>query len=134
LGAIAVALELRIGEIDAVEKPSCEGARWARDDELEIGPASLARALDEAGFRQQLEMAADARLALAEDTRHVLDVELACREQQQDAQPRRLGGSFQDGDDALRRQWHSGPPPASAPRVPKSYKDIFMCQELFPIR
>src|SRR5690242_14438302 len=43
-------------------------------------------------------MPADPRLALTEDQRQVFDIELARREQQQDAQTRRLSSSFKRCD------------------------------------
>jgi len=42
-------------------------------------------------------MPADARLALAEDLRQILDVELTAGQQRQDAQARRLPGAAQSG-------------------------------------
>ena len=53
-------------------------------------PAPLAEARDQPGLGHQLQMAADARLALSEDLGQVLDVQLAAGEQRQDAQARRL--------------------------------------------
>ncbi len=57
----------------------------------------FAEALDEAGLGHELQMPADARLALAEDLGQVLDVQLAAGQQRQDAQPRRLAGAAQGG-------------------------------------
>ena len=68
---------------------------------MEIDPAALAEALDQPGLGQQLQMTADARLALPEDPRQILDVELAGGEQQQDAQARRLGRRLERGDDVV---------------------------------
>ncbi len=106
LGAVEIALQLRIGKVDGVEHPARQRPGPARNNKLEIGPASLARALDQARFREQLQMPADPRLALPEDARQVLHIEFARREQHQDAQPRWFRGGFQDGDDVLRRQGH----------------------------
>ena len=63
----------------------------------EVDPRALAEALDEPGLGHELEMPADARLALAEDLRQILDVELAAGQQRQDAQARRLAGAAQSG-------------------------------------
>ena len=60
--------------------------------EAEEDPGALAEAADEARFHHQLQMPADARLALAEHLGQVLDVQLAAREQRQDAQARGLAG------------------------------------------
>ena len=70
----------------------------------EVDPAALGRALDQAGLGQQLQMPADARLALAEDAGEVLDVELARRQQHQHAQPRRLRHGLQHADGRRRSQ------------------------------
>ena len=66
--------------------------------QAEIHPAALRRALHQARLGQQLQVAADARLALPQDARQVLDVELAVRQQDQQAQPRRLGHRLQHAD------------------------------------
>ena len=58
--------------------------------EAEEHPAPLAEARDQPGLGHQLQVTADARLALSEDLGQVLDVQLAAGEQRQDAQPRRL--------------------------------------------
>ena len=42
-------------------------------------------------------MPADARLALPQDLRQILDVELTDRQQQEDAEARRLGRSLEGG-------------------------------------
>jgi hypothetical protein len=55
--------------------------------EAEQHPTSFPVALQQPGFAQQLEMPTDARLALPENLRQFLDVELAMREHQQEPQP-----------------------------------------------
>ena len=58
--------------------------------EAEEHPAPLAEARDEPSLGHQLQVTADARLALSKDLGQVLDVQLAAGEQRQDAQPRGL--------------------------------------------
>ena len=69
-----------------------ERAFGAALGEAEEHPGAFAEALDEPGLGHQLQMPADARLALAEDLGEVLDVQLAGGEQRQNAQARGLAG------------------------------------------
>ena len=55
-------------------------------------------ALDQAGLDEQLEMARDARLRLAEDVGQIGHGQLALGEQRQDAQARLLGGGPQGAE------------------------------------
>ena len=75
----------------------------------EIDPAALRRPLHQPGLGQQLQMPADARLALPEDAREVLDVQLARGQQHQQTQPRRLGHRLERRNRAV--------VPATAPAV-----------------
>jgi hypothetical protein len=68
---------------------------------MEIGPAALAEALDQACLGEQLQVAADTGLALAEDDCQVLDAQFAARKEKQDAQARRLGGCLERRDDVI---------------------------------
>ena len=61
-------------------------------------------ALDQAGFRQQLEMARDARLRLAQDFGEVGDGQFGLGQQRKDAQPRALGHRPQRVMHGLERQ------------------------------
>jgi len=61
----------------------------------EIGPRPLLIARDEAGIEEQLQMARDARLRLAEHIRQVADREVAARQHQEDTQPTGFGGRLQ---------------------------------------
>ena len=58
-------------------------------------PGALAEALDQAGFGQQLEMARDARLRLAQDVGEVGDGQLGLGQQRQHAQARLLAGGLE---------------------------------------
>ena len=49
---------------------------------MKVDPAPFSKALDQAGFTEKFQMAAEARLALAEDERQILDVQFAGLEQQ----------------------------------------------------
>ncbi len=71
------------------EAPGESGGRAGVGDPVER-PGPLAQALQQAGLDQHLEVAGDARLALAQDCRQVADRQLASRAQGQDAKPRRL--------------------------------------------
>ncbi|WIX29269.1 hypothetical protein QQW99_19470 [Bacillus amyloliquefaciens] len=54
-------------------------------------PAALLAPFGEAGVAQDLDVAADARLALPEDLRKLADRQLHRAQQREDAQPRRIG-------------------------------------------
>ena len=72
--------------------------------QAEERPGALAEALDQAGFGQQLEMARDARLRLAQDLGEVGDRQLGLGQQRQDAQPRGLAGRLERGVEGIERQ------------------------------
>ena len=69
--------------------------------QAEEGPGAFAEALDQAGLGQQLEMARDARLRLAQDVGEVGDGQLGLGEQRQDAQPRLLAGRLEGGIEGI---------------------------------
>ena len=79
-GAAQVAHDQRVGAIDALEHQPGKLAALAGLGEAEVHPAALRGAFDQPRLGQQLEVAADARLALTEDAREVLDVQLAGRQ------------------------------------------------------
>ena len=95
--ARAVAGERQVGLVEARDDGLGERGLGAGVGKPEIDPGALAEALDQPGLGHELEMPADARLALAEDLRQILDVELAAGQQRQDAQARRLPGAAQSG-------------------------------------
>ena len=72
--------------------------------EPEERPGAFAEALDQAGFDQQLEMARDARLRLAQDVGEVGDGQLGLGHQRQHAQPRRLARRLEGGVEGVERQ------------------------------
>ena len=76
--------------------------------EPEEHPASLRGTLDEPGLGHQLQMPADARLALAKDLGQVLDVQLAVGKQRQDAQTGRLACSAERREALRARQARMG--------------------------
>ena len=90
-GARAVAGEVG-RRFEALDDGRGERGLGAGSASRKIDPGALAEARDEPGLGHQLQMPADARLALAEDLGQVLDVQLAAGEQRQDAQARRLAG------------------------------------------
>ena len=95
--ARAVAGEREVGLVEALDDGLGKRGLGAGVGKPEIDPRALAEALDEPGLGHELEMPADARLALAEDLGQILDVELAAGQQRQDAQARRLAGAAQSG-------------------------------------
>ena len=66
--------------------------------QAEVDPAALGRPLHQPRLGEQLQVPADAGLALAQDAREVLHVELAMGQQRQQTQPRRLGGGLEHTD------------------------------------
>src|SRR5260370_42695613 len=72
--------------------------------ETEEGPGSFPKPLHQPGFRQQLEMAGDARLRLAQNVGEIGDRQLGFGEQRQDAQAGRLAGSLQGTVERYERQ------------------------------
>ena len=90
----------------------------------EEGPGALAEALDQPGFGQQLEMARDARLRLAQDVGEVGDGQLGLGEQRQDAQPRVLARRPQRVMHGLKGQLDRSFEPRRHVRI--RYKDIFI--------
>jgi len=79
-------------------------ARTSADGQPVEHPASLAEAVDQPRLGQQLQMAADARLALAENLGQILDVEVAALKQRQQAQPGRVAAGAQACEQRLKPQ------------------------------
>ena len=67
VGPLAVAGDDAVGAVDEAEDVERQPAAGRAVGDVEIGPAPLAEALDQPGLGQQLQMPADARLALPED-------------------------------------------------------------------
>ena len=63
--------------------------------QAEERPGALAEALDQPGLGQQLEMARDARLRLAQDLGEIGDGQFGLGQQRQDAQARLLAGGLE---------------------------------------
>ena len=79
-------------------------ARAAPLAQTEEGPRAFAEALDQPGFRQQPQMARDARLRLAQDVGEFGDRQLRLGQQGQDAQPRGLAGGLEGAVESRERQ------------------------------
>ncbi len=124
IGALAVAGDDPVGPVDQPEDVERQTASGRAVGNVKIGPATLAEALDKAGFGQELEMPADARLALTEDDGQILDAELTGGQQQKDAQARRLRRRLERRYDLVagKRSCHVELLGGG------SYKDMFMCQ------
>ena len=111
----AVGGERRIGGGDAGQKVARQGA--AGLGEAEERPGALAMALGEPGVDQQLEVAGDARLRLAEDADEFAHRQLRFAEQAEQPQPRHLAGRFQGGEQGVEGQGGGGQ---------TRHKDMFM--------
>ncbi len=80
--AFAVPTQHRIVAVDFGDQSERQAAPREAIGDVEVDPAAVSEALDQPRLRQELQMAADAWLALIKDQRQVLDVEFACSEQQ----------------------------------------------------
>ncbi len=107
-----------------LRQPLDDGLREARArafmGQPEEGPGAFALALDEAGAGHQLQMARNAGLGLAEDFGEVGDVQLAVRQQREEAQARRLARGAQGAENGGKRGV------AARDRTRFRHKDIFM--------
>ncbi len=103
---LAVARDGRVGRIEPRDELARELGAAAALAQPEERPGAFAEALDQAGLGQELEMARDARLRLAQDVGEVGDRELGLGEQRQDAQPRRLAGRLEGAVEA--GKWQMG--------------------------
>ena len=92
---LAVARDGRIGRIEPREQRARNLGPAAVLGQAEERPGALAEALDQAGFGQQLEMARNARLRLAQDVGEVGDGQFGLGQQRQHAQPRLLAGRLE---------------------------------------
>ena len=101
---LAVARDGRIAGIEPRDQLARELGAAAVLAEAEEGPGAFAEPLDQAGLGQQLEMARDARLRLAQDVGEIGDRQLGLGEQRQDAQPRRLAGRLEGAVERHERQ------------------------------
>ena len=118
----AVRREHGVQGVDGGEELPRQGAGRPRLGEPEEGPGALAAALQKARLDEQLEMAGDARLRLAEDRDDLAHGQLALGEQQQEAQPRLLRRGVERGEGGFEFEQfgigHGG--------SPMKYKDIYM--------
>ena len=100
----AVAHHHRIGGIEPRDQRLRDLGNAAALAEPIERPASLAEAIDQPGFGEQLEMARNARLRLAQDFREVRHRQLGLGEQREDAQARPLAGGAQRARAGCRNQ------------------------------
>ncbi len=107
----------RVGRIEPADKVAGEGAALVGEAEERPGP--LALALGEARLDQELQMARDARLRLAEDRDQLADRELRLVEQAEDPQPRLLARRLETGEEGGKGQAMQG-------RALSRHKHIFM--------
>ena len=92
---LAVARDGRVGGIEPRDQRARQLGAAAVLGEPEERPGALAEALDQPGLDQQLEMARDARLRLAQDVGEVGDGQFGLGQQRQDAQARFLAGRLE---------------------------------------
>ena len=97
--------------------------------QAEEGPGALAEALDQPGLGQQLEMARDARLRLAQDVGEVGHGQFGLAQQSQHAQARLLAGRLEGGVEGVEAKL--GAAGHAKPNLPAMgwfplYKDIFI--------
>jgi len=91
----------------AEDAPGHHRAGTVQGDAIEH-PASFAQAFEQAGLAQDLEMARDARLALAEDAHKVADRQVTARAQGEESQPGILAGGTQAGQNLVEGGWSEG--------------------------
>ena len=92
----AVGAQRRVGGIEPADEIARQ--RAARFGEAKERPGALALPLGEPRLDQQLQMARDARLRLAEDGDELADRQLRLVEQAEDAQPRLLARRLEAGE------------------------------------
>ena len=86
-----------VGRIEALDQRARDVGAAAVLGEAEERPRAFAEALDQPGLGQQLEMARDARLRLAQDVGEIGDGQLGLGQQREHAQPRLLAGRLERG-------------------------------------
>ncbi len=103
----AVAGDGLVGWIEPLEQRARELGAAAMLGQAEERPGALAEALDQPGFGQQLEMARDARLRLAQDVGEVGDRQFGFGEQRQHAQARLLARGLEGRVEGIETEvWH----------------------------
>ena len=80
-----------------------QGAGWAAGAQAVENPAAFAKAIEETGLAEQLQMPRHPRLALSENLRQLADRQLAARAQDQQAQSAGLGDRAQGAEHLLHR-------------------------------
>ena len=98
LGTRAVARNRRIGLIERFEHALSDFGCLTPLAQAEENGRPLLKAHDETGIGEEFQMAREARLALREDLRQILDVVFAAGKQGQDAQPRDFAGRLERSD------------------------------------
>ena len=83
-------MRVGIGAVDIFQETPQHRPAGPTFRELEKRPTAVPMPIDQSSFGHQLEVTADAWLALPEDAREILDVQLSRHEQHKDAQARRL--------------------------------------------
>ena len=105
---LAVARNRLVGGIEPLEQRARHLGAAAVLGQPEEGPGALAEALDQPGLGQQLEMARDARLRLAQDVGQVGDGQFGLGQQRQHAQARLLAGGLEGGVEGVETELGAG--------------------------
>ena len=119
----AVAGEKGVVSLEPADDGAREGACWPGRRQPEERPGPFAAALDEAGLDEELEMARDARLRLAQDRHDLADRQLRLGEQRQKTQARLLSGGVQRRKRRVEGQFGDGLHERSV-----RHKDIYIRQ------
>ncbi len=93
--AIAVARDHRVIGVEPRQQGADRESGLPLLGEAEEGPGAFAEARHQPGLGQELEVARDARLRLAQDLGQVRDGQFGLEQQSQDAQPRLLAGGLE---------------------------------------
>jgi hypothetical protein len=100
-GQVEVDLGVVVGQ--GIGQRTAQLGAGAAPRQAVIDPMALAHAVEQAGLREQLEMAGNAWLALAEDPGQVRDRQVGVGAQRQQAQPGRLRRRLQGREQFLHR-------------------------------
>ena len=90
-----------VGRIEPLQQHARHFGAAAAFGQPEEGPGAFAEALDQTGLGQQLEMARDARLRLAQNVGQVGDGQFGLAEQRQNPEPRLFAGRLEGGVEGI---------------------------------
>ncbi len=123
---LAVVGDRRVGGVEVGQRPADDASARPDVGEAEERPRPLRRAGHQAGLGEQLEVARDARLRLAQDLGEVRHGELGLGQQRQDPQPGRLPGRLQGLVEGVERQAWGRCGAGRLVPLPYGHKDMFI--------